>query len=395
MVNDKQALQASDLHEALAAFRSTGATKELVGQANEAVQEINSRRPLSEKVLERLQTDILYDRVHSSAVTEGNRLSRRETIVVLTTGLVEAGSRRDEVEVRNLGRAIIELEDALSRGESLNAQRFRHLHALLLRDIDDDAGAYRTENVAISGATVRPPHFHDVANLVESVLSHIHSEERDVSPVELAAWAHWSIARIHPFRDGNGRVARLVQDYVLWRARYVPAPLQVEDREGGYYAALEGADLGEGKELLELVAKNVLRMADRYLAIIRDEEAKSSWLANITRAATEKVRLTGHRRFLSLQRASNILKQEFDSLASELSEGIQGLRVRLRDYGGLSFDKFHEIERIGRAKKTWFFGVEFRVEETMLRYILWYGCQWTRSFATLGDAYSYDPVRWF
>lgn len=58
-----------------------------------------------------------------------------------------------------------------------------------------------------------------------------------------------------PFVDGNGRVARLVQDYVLLKNNYVPASVQPEDRERNYYEALEGADLGDGEDFLEIVAK--------------------------------------------------------------------------------------------------------------------------------------------
>jgi hypothetical protein len=76
-------------------FEPTGASLDLINAVTEAVGRINAERPLPSEVTKKLQTEILYDRVHSSAVTEGNRLSKRETIVVLTTGVVEAGSRRD------------------------------------------------------------------------------------------------------------------------------------------------------------------------------------------------------------------------------------------------------------------------------------------------------------
>lgn len=194
-----------------------------------------------------------------------------------------------------------------------------------------------------------------------------------LEPIQKAAWLHWAFARIHPFRDGNGRMARLLQDYVLLMEGYVPAPLQSEDREGGYYAALEAADQGGGRPLLEIVAKNTLRMADRYLSIIRDEDAKRDWVTKITQAATEKVRQNNHRRFLAVQRAANILKTEFYNLTSELADSVPGLTIRFRDYGSLEFEKFQSIENYGRAERTWFFGFDFRIGETVLRYIFWFG----------------------
>lgn len=360
-------------------FAASGAASDLVSRAAEAIAEINMRRPLSDRVIARLQTDILYDRVHSSAVTEGNRLSRRETIVVLTTGLLEAGSRKDHLEVRNLAGAMVALEDVLRNREPMTPGLFRTLHSLLLADLDpEQAGQFRTENVAISGAKVLPPHFHDVPELVRELLGAPAFYAGDLNPMQLAAWAHWAVARVHPFKDGNGRMARLVQDYLLLRSHYVPAPLNAEDREGGYYAALEASDLGNGKALLELVAKNTIRTADKYLSIIRDEDANVNWIANVTKAATEKVRDTEHRIFLGVQRASNILKSEFAAIVDSLH--IPGLGVRLRDFGSLTIDQFHEIVVKGRAKRTWLFAVDFWIDESRLSYMIWYGSHHSTAF---------------
>jgi len=365
-------------------FEPRGASADLLKQVRESTNEINSQRPLSPAVVQRLQRDILADRVHSSAVTEGNRLSRRETIVVLTTGIVEAGTRRDVLEVRNLAEAITQLETTLREHDELTAVFVRQLHKTLLKDIDDTtAGKFRNEDVAISGAKIQPPSFLDVPPLVQTVLECPALKDPSIDPIQKAAWLHWAIARIHPFRDGNGRIARLFQDYVLLSANQVPAPLQSEDREGGYYAALEAADVGGGRPLLELVAKNTLRMADRYLSIIREEEAKIDWVKRITQAATEKVKQATHARFLSVQRASNILKAEFFNLINTLNDSIPSVEFRLRDYGSLEYEKFYEkfqdIESFGKAKRAWFFGLEFRIGETVLRYIFWFGSHRTRS----------------
>lgn len=354
-------------------FSPTPASRELLAHVQEAITEVDSQRPLPEEMLGRLETEILSDRVHSSAVTEGNRLSKRETIVVLTTGLLEAGSRKDELEVRNLAEAVLEVDRLLKDGLPLSHEVLRHLHALVLRDIDPTAGAFRPENVTIWGAKRQPPFFHDVLDLVREVLDAGMSEELPCSPIQRAAWLHWALTRIHPFRDGNGRVARLALDYILLKYRQVAAPLQAEDRDGPYYSALEAADLGDGRPLLELVAKNVLRMADRYLAFIREDEAKRSWIKGVTAAATEKVKQSAHRKFLGVQRSTNILKAEFFSIAKELDAELDVLDVAFRDYGNVEFEKFADLEKKGKASRTWLFGLEFRLGDSRLRYVFWYG----------------------
>ncbi len=281
---------------------------------------------------------------------------------MLSSGVIEGGARRDVIEVHNLAAAIAEMEEALRHGTPMTAGLLRHLHKWLLAGLDDsNAGRYRSEDVAISGAKVRPPAHHDVPILIQRVFDAASESNSSVHPVQRSAWVHWAISRIHPFTDGNGRAARLVQDFALLERKYVPGPLQAEDREGGYYAALEAADLGDGRPLVELVAKNVLRMADRYLSIIRDDEATATWINQITKAATEKVRQSDHRRFLAIQRALNLVKGEFQQTAEDLSGRIPDLRVSFRDYGALDFDKFTELESGGTAPRTWLFGVEFRI----------------------------------
>ncbi|WP_355661181.1 Fic family protein [Halomonas salifodinae] len=355
-------------------FRPEGAAKYVIDNLDDTVRTIDSHRPLPHDLVERMQQEILADRVHSSAVTEGNRLSRRETLVVLSTGLIDAGSRKDVVEVRNLARAILETEEAIQRNDDISPLLLRHLQGILLDGIERvGVGEYRKENVAISGANQQPPDFNDVPILVSAICDVLNISNGQYHPVQIAAWAHWAMARVHPFRDGNGRLARIVQDMVLMKHRYVPAPLRSEDREGPYYEALDRADSGDGQALLEIVAKNTLRMADRYVSLIEDQESKQDWLAAITNAATEKVRQTDHRRFLAVQRSLANLKAEFHEICKELDRRIPDLHVRFADYGDVEFEKFKQIEQGRFAKKSWLWGVEFRMEETTLRFVFWYG----------------------
>lgn len=99
-----------------------------------------------------------------------------------------------------------------------------------------------------------PPASGDVPALIRAMTEILAEQIAEAHPVVLSAWAHWAMTRIHPFRDGNGRIARLVQDYVRLRRHYLPVPLFAEDREGQYYHALEAADEGETRELVELIS---------------------------------------------------------------------------------------------------------------------------------------------
>lgn len=352
-------------------FFPRGITADYLAEVDESIKEIDSQRPLQPHITEKLQSEILYDRVHASAVIEGNKLSRRETIVVLSTGIIEAGSRKDQQEVINLADACIYLQECLDNKAPLSVQLIKEIHQKILTNIDaKNAGCFRSVDVAISGAKVSPPSHLDVPNLIESIVSLENSAE--AHPIQIAAWIHWAFARIHPFVDGNGRVARLVQDYVLLKNNYVPASVQPEDRERNYYEALESADLGNGEDFLEIIAKNVLRTSERYLSIIRDEQSKSIWIEKIAKAASEKVKQTEHRKFLITQKTYDSLKHEFESICSELNSQLTDMRVNFKDYGSLDFEKYLDLKSKGRATRTWLFGLNFKYGEIDQRFIFWF-----------------------
>ncbi|KAF0567730.1 Fic domain protein [Psychrobacter nivimaris] len=363
-----------DIFESIAnvsLFKPKGVTIDYLAEVDESVREIDKQRPLTAEITHKLQEEILFDRVHASAVIEGNSLSRRETIVVLSSGILEAGSRKDQQEVINLADACLYLQDCLENKLPLSVKLIKELHQKMLTNIDDEnAGRFRNKDVAISGAKISPPSHMDVQSLIEKIIEV--ESSLNVHTIQKAAWMHWAIARVHPFTDGNGRIARMLQDYVLLKDRYVPASVQPEDREKNYYEALEQADLNNGEELLEIIAKNVLRMSQRYLVIIRDEKSRSSWVKGIAKAASEKVRQTDHRSFLIAQKTFDLLKLEFSNLCSELNEELSDMFIGFKDYGSIDFEKYQDLKNKGRASQAWFFGLRFAYGEVDQRFIFWF-----------------------
>ncbi|MCY1289351.1 mobile mystery protein B [compost metagenome] len=358
-------------------FEPRGATLDYLDEVQESVSEIDDQRPLAPHILDKLQKEILYDRVHASAVIEGNSLSRRETIVVLSSGLIEAGSRKDQQEVLNLADCCMYLQECLEAKTEFSSRFIKELHQKLLKDIDNEnAGRFRTVDVAITGAKITPPSHLDIARLIDSIVEKV--REFDCNVIQKAAWLHWAFARVHPFIDGNGRLARLLQDYVLLSARCVPATVQPEDRERAYYECLEQADLGDGTSFLEIIAKNTLRTAERYLSIIREEKAKQNWVKNIAKAASEKVKQSEHRKFLALQRAYDAIKLEFSNICLELSKELPEGFIGFRDYGSLDYDKYQDLRSKGKASRTWLFGIHLKYHDLDQRFIFWYSIHYAR-----------------
>lgn len=93
------------------------------------------------------------------------------------------------------------------------------------------------------------------------------SGRRAANSIELAAWTHAEFVRIHPFVDGNGRTARMLMNYQLMLAGFLPVSVAKEQRIE-YYDALEAyAVHGELRSFADMVAALEETRLDEYLAI--------------------------------------------------------------------------------------------------------------------------------
>jgi Fic family protein len=99
------------------------------------------------------------------------------------------------------------------------------MHALILREIDDKyAGVYRDRQVYISGSNYYPPPAQQIPGLMEKFVAKTNQCLAAVDhPVVIASAAHFDFVEIHPFVDGNGRVARLLMNLILMHFGYPPA----------------------------------------------------------------------------------------------------------------------------------------------------------------------------
>ncbi len=117
------------------------------------------------------------------------------------------------------------------------------LHALVMRDLVDAPGQYRSGAVYISGSEYRPPHHSQVPQHMRDLVSWIAIEGLSYPPVVRAALTHEMFLAIHPYLDGNGRTARLLLNLQLMRDGY-PAALLLASWRPRYIRALEQAHHG-------------------------------------------------------------------------------------------------------------------------------------------------------
>lgn len=148
------------------------------------------------------------------------------------------------------------------------------------------AGVYRNEDIKITDSKLLPPHYSEVSKLMEKAdkefvnkiqavgddcrgiitsFSEINDELVDCinKVVSLAAWIHYIITYIHPFRDGNGRTARLSANLILERYGLVGISVKIEkENKDTYRSALAQIDKEKDYEpLMNLIYEG---LADRY-----------------------------------------------------------------------------------------------------------------------------------
>lgn len=229
---------------------------------------LDERRPLPPEVVGKLKEYFDVEWTHHSTAIEGNTLTLPETAVVLAHGITIGGkSLREHLEVVGHKKAIDFVEALAQLDRPLTEDDLRQIHRLVVEGLDyATPGQYRTGDIFIRGSRYEPPPPQEVPRRMRAFIEWLNQAEVPaLHPVAVAARAHRELVTIHPFVDGNGRTARLLQNLLLMRRGFPPAVLRLEERPE-YLRALEQAQLGQGDEdFLRLVAQTVERSLDLYL----------------------------------------------------------------------------------------------------------------------------------
>ena len=217
---------------------------------------LDTYRPLDSHIVQNLREDLILRWTYNSNAIEGNTLTLNETKVALEGITVGGKSLREHFEAINHKEAIEFVESLVEADEMLSEYTIKSLHALILKNIDDEnAGSYRNINVLISGATHRPPSNIEVASKMEAFINWYKTEAQTLHAIERACRVHVDFVGIHPFSDGNGRASRLLMNFELMKSGFPPVVLKVEHRLA-YYEALDKAHtLGEYDDFMVLIAE--------------------------------------------------------------------------------------------------------------------------------------------
>lgn len=230
--------------------------------------EINSYRPFSKGLLKQLKEYFRIGLTYTSNALEGNSLTETETKIVLEDGLTIAGKPiRDYYEALGHSEAY-DLIYTLAKRKAVTENDIKKIHKLFYSRIDiKRAGKYRKEKVIVTGSRYNLPNPEKVPGLMTEFVANLSVLEKRCHPVEFSARAHKDFVFIHPFIDGNGRVARLLMNLVLLQKNYciaiIPPVLRRE-----YIQSLEKAHTDD-RSFIRLIAEMIKETQKDYLRLLK------------------------------------------------------------------------------------------------------------------------------
>ena len=227
------------------------------------------RKYLPKEALQSFDKSFEVEYTHNSTAIEGNTLTLIQTKAVLEDGISVGGKTLREIyEVVNHSKAFQFVKQCVAGGKPLDEHIVKDIHALLMENILP-GGIYRNVEVRISGAQHKPPAPSEMYRQVKGFYADL-PYKAEMNAMELAAWTHAEFVKIHPFVDGNGRTSRMIMNYQLMTAGFLPVSIAKENRLP-YFEALEAYAVGgDLKPFAEMIASLEEQRLEEYLGIMQE-----------------------------------------------------------------------------------------------------------------------------
>jgi len=193
------------------------------------------RYPESAKEKELQEIAIAF--TYNTNAIEGSTITLEEARLILED---KVAPNKPLKEIRETESHAAVFLDMLKTEEAVSEELLLKWHAELFKETKPDiAGRFR-QYLVRAGPYVAPD-WNNIERLMEQVVSFVNDSK--LNPVEVAARAHYMFEKIHPFGDGNGRIGRLLMNYILWRNGY-PLLIIEYKRRKSYYKALQRTEDG-------------------------------------------------------------------------------------------------------------------------------------------------------
>jgi Fic family protein len=241
----------------------------------------SDQRPFDQSQLALMRSVFGVEQAYASNALEGSTLTLKETQLYLAYGITAKGKPlRDHLEVSGheaAMRYVYELADLKSK-RPLTEVDIRQMHNLLFvvswnlePALRDKVGKYKVENNHVltkSGKIRYYAEVQAVPGLMREFVDFFNRGAKKIHPIEAAALIHHKFTAIHPFSDGNGRMARILSNLHLIIIGWPSFIIQPTARER-YYYCLEQADNGRINFLYKFFAETIEKSIDVALRILK------------------------------------------------------------------------------------------------------------------------------
>ena len=212
--------------------------------------------------------------IHSSLKIEANSLSLNQVRDVIN-GKMVLGEQKEIQEVKNAYDAyehILEIDP-------YNIRQLKKYHGIMTKYLAEESGEFRSgEEGVFQGeqCIFMAPPARFVAQLIDELFLWMKEEKEELHPLIMSCVFHYEFVFIHPFSDGNGRMARLWHTAMLskWKPvfAYIPIESQIEKFQNGYYEAISRCHAaGESAIFIEFMLAQIDQALDDLVTQISEE----------------------------------------------------------------------------------------------------------------------------
>ncbi len=211
------------------------------------------------------------EQVYNSNAIENSTLTLEETEkILMQIDLDRYISEREIFEAKNLARVVTYINNK-AKEQELDLPMILLLHEMLISNIRDDiAGRFRKDNEFVRVGSHIAPNPKEVVDRLTKMLSEYNASSSE-NIIKRIAKLHLTFEHTHPFVDGNGRIGRVINNYLLIREGFVPINIKFIDRKM-YYEAFREFDAKKNTAVMEeIVGKALTNSYHKRLAYLEDK----------------------------------------------------------------------------------------------------------------------------
>ncbi len=225
---------------------------------NYSKQEKKLPSEIKEKELKSFSVKFTYN----TQRIEGSTLTLKETYDLLEEGHTPSRPNKDVKEAEAHQKLFFK---AMNDTSDITLSKVISWQKELLEQTEPNiAGKLRDYNVGIGGSKFIPPDHKAIKTLAKGFFNWYEKNKTKLNPVELAALVHLKFVTIHPFGNGNGRISRLMMNFVLNKLGYPMLDIEYGDRRS-YYNILERAQTKENEIIfLQWFMKRYLKTSKKF-----------------------------------------------------------------------------------------------------------------------------------